>query len=61
MPGGNVTPLRMCCPPKLVACMPEIIVVLAGAQTGALDQHVLYRNDRSASRSMFGVSAYSSP
>ena len=33
--------LRMCSPPVLVAYMPQMSVVRAGAQTGAFDQQCL--------------------
>ena len=38
VPGGITTWLRMFSAPRLGGYMPEMIVVLAGAQTGALDQ-----------------------
>jgi hypothetical protein len=38
MPLGSGTMLRICSPPTLVAYIPEISVVRAGAQTGAFDQ-----------------------
>jgi hypothetical protein len=43
--------------PKLVAYIPEIIVVLAGAQTGALDQQLSKRIPLAANESMLGLVA----
>ena len=40
MNSGMRTSLRMCSPPVLVGYTPEMIVVRAGAQTGAFDQAV---------------------
>src|SRR6187455_2811276 len=55
------TSLRICSAPNAGGYIPLIIVVRAGAQTGAFDQHRLYRNPRPASPSSTGVFANESP
>jgi hypothetical protein len=47
--------------PKEVAYIPEMIVVRAGAHTGALDQHALKRKPFLAIESMFGLVENESP
>ena len=53
--------LRMCCPPVDGGYMPEMIVVRAGAQTGAHDQARLKSIPFRANASTFGVVANLSP
>ena len=61
MPAGRLVMLRMCSEPVLGGYTPEIMVVRAGAHTGAFDQALRYLMPRAASLSRFGVSAYVSP
>src|SRR5207244_2909357 len=60
-PAGMRDIERICSEPVAVGYTPEIIVVRAGAQTGAFDHALLYRQPRAAKRSRLGVMEYSSP
>ena len=51
----------MCSAPVEGGYSPLMIVVLAGAQTGALDHAVVYRNAPSENLSRLGDTAYLSP
>src|SRR4051794_32822951 len=53
--------LRMCSAPVDGGYIPEMMVVLAGAHTGAFDQAFSYRTLRFAKASRLGVTAYLSP
>ncbi len=55
MSAGNRVWLRMCCDPVDGGYIPEMIVVRAGAHTGAFDQQFEYKNAFCANLSKLGV------